>query len=512
MRALNIDNILKIVGEFHCYQWILDTIFVIMVIPRTYMILIMYFAALKPDWKCVKNSTLCPYNATRLSSDNSRCSMLRSEWEYTEKKDFSIVTEFDIYCDREWLIQLTTSITFLGWGLGAIILGWVADSYGRKSVLFPSMIGCLSVGFVAAFMPNIELFIVCRFIIGFFLPGTSLQMFIIISEFVGEKRRPLAGIILFVAFVTSLCLQALQAYFIRSWKLLFIVCTAPYAFIPLFWKFVPESIRWLRLKGKSDEAMELLHRIGQRNNRPLPDDVCLEPIDQQDSTHKVSPLDLFRGVNIAIKSIIQGYNWLIFGMVYYGLSLASSDLGGSLYRNYVLLSIVEFPAALLSIVGCDYFGRKKTVMHCCLIGSITCIIIGVIPRTENGIIARIAIAMVSKLFISASFDGVYTWAVEIYPTSIRSEGMGFLQITSRIGAASAPWVAKSLLKLHSNLPFYVMGGLALLSSLVMILLPETKGMDTLETSKDVKKFTVKNDVRKESAMELTMKSKDLESL
>lgn len=38
------------------------------------------------------------------------------------------------------------------------------------------------------------------------------------------------------------------------------------------------------------------------------------------------------------------------GMVYYGISLASDDLGGNMYRDFVLTSLVEIPGNILVIV------------------------------------------------------------------------------------------------------------------------------------------------------------------
>ena len=51
-------------------------------------------------------------------------------YRYSAPKDYSIVTTFEV-CD-EWLLDLLQSIHFLGWGIGAIILGWAGDVYGRK--------------------------------------------------------------------------------------------------------------------------------------------------------------------------------------------------------------------------------------------------------------------------------------------------------------------------------------------------------------------------------------------
>ena len=58
--------------------------------------------------------------------------------------------------------------------------------------------------------------------------------------------------------------------------------------------------------------------------------------------------------------------------------------------------------------------------------------------------------------------------------------MGILQVTSRIGAAAAPWVAQWLTHFHSSLPFLLMGGLALAAAVSCFVLAETKDVETAE--------------------------------
>ena len=38
------------------------------------------------------------------------------------------------------------------------------------------------------------------------------------------------------------------------------------------------------------------------------------------------------------------------GMVYYGISMASDNLGGDMYRDFILTSLVEIPANILVVV------------------------------------------------------------------------------------------------------------------------------------------------------------------
>eukprot|EP00794_Sanderia_malayensis_P019277 gene19277-21203_t len=59
-------------------------------------------------------------------------------------------------------------------------------------------------------------------------------------------------------------------------------------------------------------------------------------------------------------------------MVYYGVSLASDDLGGDMYRDFVLTSLVEIPGNILVIELGNRFGRKPSTTWSMLIGALSC--------------------------------------------------------------------------------------------------------------------------------------------
>ena len=44
---------------------------------------------------------------------------------------------------------------------------------------------------------------------------------------------------------------------------------------------------------------------------------------------------------------------MVNALVYFGVALAADDLGGSMHFNYILSSVVEFPAAVVAIFGCN---------------------------------------------------------------------------------------------------------------------------------------------------------------
>ena len=500
-KFVTIDDIIPYIGEFKKFQWILGAMFCTIVFPSTFPILIMVFGALDPRWRCANNSTVCLNNGTFSPEDPLRCSLPRGEWEYTEPKEYSIVTWFDIYCDSSWLIQVSTSIIFIGGGVGGILVGWAADNYGRKNVIFISVTMSILCGFLASLMPNIYFFIAFRFIIGLFMAGTNYQMSILLSEIVACKYRPHAGILVWIFFSVALCLLSLKAYFIRSWKTLFIVCSVPYVFVLLFYKFAPESPRWLRLQGKLDELMETLQRIADINNKVIPSHLSILPAEKGLQQRKSSPLLLFRTRRISKMTLVMSYGGMIHGMVYYGIHMAASDLGGSLYLNFFLLSFIEIPATAFAVFLCDKCGRKFPTVVGVLCAGISCVILAFLPMKIK--VVRVIIGMIGKLCITISFNTFGLWSIELFPTEVRGQAMGIGSLATTLGASSAPWLVSGLATLHYSGPYLCMSIVSLICAGLCLLLSETKGLSTLETVEDLQKGLVERQLFIDSEVLLT---------
>jgi len=303
------------------------------------------------------------------------------------------------------------------------------------------------------------------------------------------KYRPLSGLTGWMVYGLIIALMGLKAYYIREWKKLFMVCSLPYIFVLFFYKCFPESIRWQRLHGKTDKAMETFRKMASVNNNKIPAGVELSSAREEES-HGVKKklMSLFDSKKLAIYSLAQGYTWFALGLVYYALSFATSDIGGDLYVNFILLGLVEVPACIVTVYIFEKFGRKPSVIISNLLSTICIAVIAFLINNEDARITRIVMAVLGKFFKSISFSGIYVWSLEIYPTSVRAVGMGYLQVLTRIGAALSPWVAKSLRNIHPSVPFIVMAVVALISSIVCLVLPETKGKPTIEVKSDLEHY------------------------
>ncbi|XP_065069180.1 solute carrier family 22 member 15-like isoform X3 [Rhopilema esculentum] len=374
--SLKLDDILPLIGEFGKFQILFDIVLCFMQAPGIMLLFLPYFSQHSPSWRCMQNSTNCALNGS-ISSDSpdfgKRCNMSRADWEFTELKSYSIVTQFDIVCDKTPLVHLGSSLIFVSWAVGAVILGWISD------------------------------------------------------------------------------------------------------------RLVPESARWLIVNGKPEELVEILTRIAKMNGKEVPAIGNIE-VTKEPTEGLKHFIYLFTPKQIAISSLVQGFAWVVNGLVYYGVSFAADDLGGSMYRDFLLSTLAGICAAFAYSYFSDRLGRKKTVIVPMVIAGVACIAVSFISKEYA--VTRVVLGIIGKFCITLSFDAIYTWSLELYPTTIRGVGMGYLQIAARIGSALAPWIAKQLKVVNESLPFALMGGMSFISALFLLVLPETVNEKTRETIED----------------------------
>lgn len=482
---LSLKEALTKVGEFGRFQKFLCVIFFLMHIPVVMQILITVFLTTTPEWKCRENSTTCRLIGTTFSADDARrCDLPRDSWEYIGEKEFSLTTQFDVHCQSFWMVMFISSLVFFGHGIGAMFIGYIADNFGRKKILFPCFSGLLVIGSLSTLLPNINLIMASRLLIGICLQGTSFQGMIIVSELIGAKYRPLATIFILSAAGIGWCIMSLQSYLIQNWKYFTLVCTLPYTLIIPLLLFVPESIEWLQIRGKQDQVLNVLCTIGKYNGKDFPQNLKISPsgasATTNDSNKKSSPTDLFRTWKQALETCRISYVWIVTIMSYFGMYIAANQLGGSLYRDFAILSILDLPGVPLSILICKKIGRKACVIYPLLFGSIICISTGLIPNENGWLILRVTFGVVGSFFFSLTFSGLYIWSVELFPTEIRSTGMGFVVLCSRVGSGIVPWIVGELNVYGSWCSFVALGIPSFIGFFVGFPLNETKCTGTVE--------------------------------
>jgi len=92
------------------------------------------------------------------------------------------------------------------------------------------------------------------------------------------------------------------------------------------------------------------------------------------------------------------------------------------------------------------------------------------------------LSFLGKFAISGSLCVVYTYAAELFPTEVRSIGIGFGSMVGRVGGVSAPFIILlEEIDGLSFLPYLIFGVSGILSGAWALFLPETAGEPILQT-------------------------------
>ncbi|KAJ7391895.1 hypothetical protein OS493_016191 [Desmophyllum pertusum] len=438
--ALTVDQILERIGSLGFYQ--IRLIFILGYIQWfniTFQVMVPTFIAAEPKWLCVANHSAC--NLT--GELNREINFITSDVICRERHGRLLM--FDLVCDKALLGTISTSLLFAGWLIGALLGGVLSDKIGRKPVLFVFSIVCSLFALLAAFPNVFWLFMVFRLLVGICIGGGAMSIFVLATEFTGVKHRHVAGTALWYSWALGLVMLGGLAYGIRDWRYL----------------FTPESSRYLLVKGKVTETEEILRRIASTNKKEYPEEPLLNP----NADGKVQNLgdfrDLFRTKKMLHRTLVSWYAWLVNGMVYYGVSFSTPTLGGNMYLNFFLSSVIEIPANYAGIWAMGKFGRKRTLIYFLILAAIA----------SSG-------AVLFTMYDPGD-DKCYAAGRIIMALSAKNVGMGTSTSAARVGSFCSPYIVH-LTRVHPLLPYGIMGSQALMASLLCMTLPETRGMPTAE--------------------------------
>ncbi|XP_076188491.1 solute carrier family 22 member 13-like isoform X2 [Aptenodytes patagonicus] len=337
-------------------------------------------------------------------------------WVYPSAQPPSLLTEFDLVCDRKNLNNISQSIYMLGLFLGSMIFGPLSDRIGRRPVILISVFlqGLFGVGI--AFVPHFYVYMAFRCVVGASVSGITMTILALATEWVGVSSRPKAVLISHCCFAIGQMFLAGLSYGIRNWRLLEIAGSAPIFVFFFYIRVLPESARWLVTKGRIEEARKVLQKAASINKRTIPPGL-LEQLKPETQTKSGSTLDLFRKKHLQKVTLIMSCAWFVNSLVYYGLSLNVTNFGLDIYLTQLAFGAVEIPARVGCIFMLQWFGRKKTQAVLLLLSGLVCLIITGIPEDQP--VVTTVLAIIGKFTASASFSTSYVYSAELFPTVVR---------------------------------------------------------------------------------------------
>lgn len=407
----------------------------------------------------------------------------------------ALTEKFDL---GSFALGFTVASALIGTIIGALTAGRPSDQYGRKKILLVIGVLYLVSAVGSAVVDNWYLFLFFRFLGGIGVGGASVTAPIYTAEISPPRLRGrLVGLVQFNV-VLGILLAYLSNFFIAravdesvAWRWMFGVEALPAVVFILLLFTVPESPRWLFLKGNTHKArtnMELLASSPQEANeleREIQDAVA----DLAQDTGKVPFFVpkyrrvIFLAVAIAAFNQLSGIN----AIMYYAPDIFRMAGAGedSAFLQSIAVGGMNLVATMVALTVIDKFGRRKLM----LIGSIGYLIsLGVIAMlffTQGGNFGAVSSSLVLAsllLFIAAHAFGqgsvIWVFISEIFPNRVRARGQALGSFTHWFAAAliswTFPWIAGGLGPGTAFAVFFV----CMIGQLVWVLkaMPETKGI------------------------------------
>lgn len=436
----------------------------------------------------------------------------------------TLTSEYGLVCENSYLASVSQSLYVLGYFIASLVAGYYSDRYGRKPVLWISVVGELIFGLMCAFTFSMWFFMVSRFFLGIAVYASFMTGYTMVMEVAGTNERTVYGPMCRVGRSVGVIVVTIIAYYIRDFRYIQLAVTLPTVGWLYWLTRIPESPRWLLIKGKIDECVTVVESAMSQNGIDLEEigvtDVRLEiqrmyvsiqasRVETDDGQEKnMTIVDLFRTPVMRRNSIIMCFNWFITVFIYYALSLNVQDLGGNLFVNFFISGLVEIPSIILCIYALKKSGRRiilSSSMIALFFASAASIPFFFLDFAGS-VATRVSLAMIGKFAATIAFSLNYLYSTEIYPTEIRQVGLGLNSAASRLGSMISPFIKELNEATHVSVSMGLFGLTSLLNAVLVMLLPETRDCNIPDTIEQVegraKQLREEADVRKKAGLSL----------
>jgi len=402
----------------------------------------------------------------------------------------TMITEWDLVCHNGWLKTLAKTLLFTGFALGSFCSGLVSDRFGRKIAIWASSVTMVVFGVITSFIPWYPVFVFTWWVTGTMAIACYTSAFVWTMEMVSGKWKIWIGMSMNYSWPICRLIIAGLAFGFRDWHwhLRCISAMVVVGSIILFW--LPESPRWLVAKGRMDEAKKVLSDASKKNGKYVPpSEIMLTKPSAGGS--KGGFLDIMKHPTLRVHVLIMYFNWFTTAFVMYGLALSWQNLTGGLFLNFIIGTILDFPAKTLAMVLCQKVGRKYPYMIASTLTGVMFLLTLCFERdyyTSNWPI--VVLALIGNFSTTMCFAILYMYTGELMPTTVRAAGVGSSSLVSKVGGTLSTTVA-ALADIHPAIPTLIFAVMTIISGSITFFVPETMGKKMPETFDDVERVAFK---------------------
>jgi len=273
-----------------------------------------------------------------------------------------------------------------------------------------------------------------RILAGFAVGISSVISPLYIAEVAPTNRRGFLVSLYQLTIVTGILLGFLSNYWlvdidsVNNWRIMLSVMSVPALIFLIGLFFVPESPRWLLMKGEEQKARRILEKINGKAHADREVEMIRNTsADGADSGYKTVFSKVFRkplavGVGLAVFQQITGINVIM----YYAPTIFEKtglNVDSAIYQT-ILIGLINLIFTVFAMFIVDKVGRKPLLIIGSTLMAISMLLVSLsFYYALDSIVTLIAILVFIASF--ASSLGVVTWVVisEIFPANIRTKAM-----------------------------------------------------------------------------------------
>lgn len=338
----------------------------------------------------------------------------------------------------------------VGSALGYLAIGPVADRLGRR---VPVIVGTAAFGAASILSTSAAgstTFIVWRVLVGLALGAALPNIVAIAAEVTPARHRSLVIVVLYSGFAIGSALAGLIAGRLMpafGWaSVLWVGGAVPLLLSLAMWQWLPESPRFITLRDPHDPRLPTL--LGR-----LVADSVLQPSAQ----FTLSGEHLRRE---PIRDLFAGGRALSTLMIWLVLSMDVTTIGALVFWIPTLLNTVgqstaqgiNFSVVLLmgGIIGAfiigwgmDRFGSYRILIPAHLCATLFIVSFALLVKSSP-----IAVAFLIGLTLNGGTSGSQGLLARLYPTALRTTGVGWASAVSRLMGVAQPLLLGLMLAAH----------------------------------------------------------------
>ncbi len=366
-----------------------------------------------------------------------------------------IIKEFKINSAQAGLIPSMSNIGLL---IGAVFFPALCEGIGRK-VIFQWVLLDYAFGtFLCAIAPSYNVLLIGRFIAGLGIGAQFPIVMSILAEYSPKRLRhilvPIGPIFYAVGWIVIgfLSLWLIPHY---GWRAVFWVGLLPAAMAIFVRFFMPESIRFLLAHGRVEEAGRIANDLARRAGRT---DIELVPPPVEHRTkltagQKVGYLGASSRVMFALSFFFFCHFLQTFGLGAW-LPTVFMRQGFAMNKSFAF-SMMIYAATPVSLVIAIWWqervNRKWALFGQIWGAAIFFIIFGMSFQYHWPAYVMVGSQVVQLLFSGGVAGILYTMSAELFPTQVRTLGMGIVNALGRLGAVLGPLFLGMFLHLSTSM-------------------------------------------------------------